>query len=347
MIDWKHALFTIGFSAIAATRADRWLRWAARGSGVILMFHRVRPWREQSFAPNRSLEITPDFLDRVLTLLDEDGFDVVALDEVPARLEGRRTPRPFAALTFDDGYRDNLTYAWPILKRHGAPWALFIVSDFASRRSPPWWLELEEAIASLESFEVILDGEKHIFKTHGADEKYAAYHSLCQRLKAGPECQMRAVPSELAAQANLDLSQLGAEQCASWDEIAVLARDPNVTIGSHTQSHPILRRQNTFAVANEIKDSRSIIEERLGRPVRHLAYPSGDSRSVGPREFALARGAEYLTAVTTRPSHIWPRHADRLTALPRVSINGNYQTETAVRALLSGAPFMAWTAFLA
>jgi hypothetical protein len=73
MIDWKSVLFTTGFAAIKAARADQWLRRAAQGSGVILAFHRVRPWLERSFAPNRFLEVTPDFLDRVITLLDEQA----------------------------------------------------------------------------------------------------------------------------------------------------------------------------------------------------------------------------------------------------------------------------------
>jgi peptidoglycan/xylan/chitin deacetylase (PgdA/CDA1 family) len=343
MIDWKNVLFTTGFAAIKLTRADRWLRWATQGSGVILTFHRVRPWQERSFAPNRFLEVTPDFLDRVITLLDEDGFDVVALDEVPARLEVKRAHRPFAALTFDDGYRDNLDYAWPVLKRFGVPWTLFIVSDFVDRCGRPWWLELEEAIARLDSLEIILSDEKLALNTRSTHEKYAAYDSLCHRLMAGPEHRLRAVISELASLAGLDISQWVADQCVSWDEITVLARDPNVTIGSHTRSHPILLRHNSSFAANEIKDSKAIIENRLGRPVRHLAYPSGGRNSVGSCEFSIARDAKYLTAVTTRPGHVWSRHAHHLTALPRVAINGNYQSDSAVRALLSGVPFMIWS----
>lgn len=342
-MDWKSKLFTTGFAAIAATRADRWLRRAAQGWGVILTFHRVRPWHERSFAPNRFLEVTPEFLDRVITLLDEDGFDVVALDEVPARLEVKRAPRPFAALTFDDGYRDNLDYAWPVLKRHGVPWTLFIVSDFVDWCGRLWWLELEEAIARLDSLEIILNDVKLVLNTPRTHEKYAAYDSLRRRLKAEPEHKLCTVTAELASLINLDINQLAAEQCASWNEIAVLARDPNVTIGSHTRSHPILLRHGAAFAAHEIKDSKTMIENRLGRPVRHLAYPSGDRGSVGPREFSIARDAGYLTAVTTRPGHVWSRHAQHLTALPRVSINGNYQSDTAVRALLSGVPFMAWS----
>jgi peptidoglycan/xylan/chitin deacetylase (PgdA/CDA1 family) len=92
----------------------------------------------------------------------------------------------------------------------------------------------------------------------------------------------------------------------------------------------------------EIAESRTVIEARLGRPVRHFAYPVGDPTSAGPREFALAHGAGYTTAVTTRPGHLFPAHRLHLRALPRVSVNGLHQSEEALRALLSGVPFLAW-----
>ena len=80
----KHRLFSAGFRAIAATRADRWLRPVAQGVGVILTFHHVRPWRGRDFAPNRLLEITPEFLDRTLHMLHRCGFELISLDQVPA-----------------------------------------------------------------------------------------------------------------------------------------------------------------------------------------------------------------------------------------------------------------------
>lgn len=341
-MNWKKALFAAGFAAIGATRADRWLRWAAQGPGVILTLHRVRPWREKSFAPNRFLEITPEFLGRVITLLKRDGFDVVPLDEVPARLESKRPRRPFAVITFDDGYRDNLEYAWPILKRHGAPWTVFIAPDFVEGRGRLWWLELEESIARLDVVDVTIGGTHFVLDTSSPRRKDAAYRQLYRRLRAVSEQESRAVTGHLASLISLDVSQYVREQCAGWDEISALAQDQSVTIGSHTLSHPILLRNDLMFAAREIKDSKSMIERRLGRPVRHLAFPFGDGGSVGPQEFLLAREAGYLTAVTTCPGHVWPRHANRLTALPRVSINGAYQTEAAVRALLSGVPFIAW-----
>src|SRR4051812_16586486 len=168
-------MFSAGFGLIAAARADRWLAPMAQGAGAILMFHHVRPWRERAFAPNRLLEITPAFLDRTLRLVREMGFDLVGPDEVPARLAGRGGGRPFALLTFDDGYRDNAEYALPVLRRHQAPSTLFVTTDFAEGRGRLWWLELEEAVARLDRIAVSTGGERIEVECRTAEEKTAAF----------------------------------------------------------------------------------------------------------------------------------------------------------------------------
>jgi peptidoglycan/xylan/chitin deacetylase (PgdA/CDA1 family) len=338
----KHRLFAAGFGALAATRADRWLRFLARGRGVILMFHHVRPWRPRQFAPNRILEITPEFLDVVLAELRQDGFDIIPLDAVPDRLRLPICGRPFAALSFDDGYRDNVEHAWPVLKRHGAPWTLFVTVDFAEGQGRLWWLELEETIARLER--VVLPGDSVVLDlpSRTPAEKQSAFEAVYRHLRTGPERRLRTATADLARQAGVDPGQLAANLCLGWTEIRALAREPDVSIGAHTLSHPILAKCDAAIALREIAGSRTLIEQRLGRPVRHLAYPFGDLTSVGVREFRLARQADFITAITSRPGHIFAEHAAHLHALPRVSINGLFQSKGALRSLLSGVPFLAW-----
>ncbi len=92
--------------------------------------------------------------------------------------------------------------------------------------------------------------------------------------------------------------------------------------------------------------SRARIESALQRPVLHLAYPYGDKMRRRPqREFALARAAGFKTAVTTRPGMIFSESADHLTALQRVSLNGNYQDTRILPVLTSGAATAMWNGF--
>src|SRR5919199_568786 len=178
MSSLKHRLFHVGFAATSALRADRWLRPLAQGCGVILMFHHVRPWRPRAFAPNRLLEITPEFLDRTLALVRALGFDLVELDAVPARLAAGARGRPFAALTFDDGYRDTVEHALPVLRRHHAPFAVFVTTDFAEGRGRLWWLELEEAVARLDRIAVSAGNERIEAACGTPEEKAAAFERI-------------------------------------------------------------------------------------------------------------------------------------------------------------------------
>lgn len=338
----KHRFFEAGFHAIRAVGADRWLAPAARGLGVILTFHHVSPQAPAPFAPNRLLTITPEFLDATLRGLDAGGFEVVGLDEVPGRLAEPDYRPPFAVLTFDDGYRDNVEHARPVLARHGVPWTLFVTSDFADQRGRLWWIELERAIARLDRVRIPVGSRSLDLPARSPQEKATAFDAVYRDLRGGDEAHLLDRISDLCAQAGMPAGELAAELCLSWDELRDLGRDPRVTFGAHTCSHPMLAKHDARRVGSEIAVGRARIEAELERPVRHLSYPVGDPTSAGPREFATAQDLGFATAVTTRPGHLFSGHAAHLHALPRVSVNGCHQSQAALAGLLSGVPFLAW-----
>lgn len=339
----KSAIIRNGLRAIDFLKADSWLSPLARGSGVILMFHHVRPSTGRAYAPNALLEITPEFLDETLRLTREAGFDFISLDDVPARL-AKPGARPFAVLTFDDGYRDNAEYALPTLRRYGAPATIFVTTRFAEGDGRLWWLELEEAIARLDRVDFIHDGERVSLPAMDAAQKASAFKTVYWRLRGAGEDELLRVIGDLAARAGVDSPSLTRALCMDWSEIAQLAEDPLVTVGAHTCSHPMLAKHEDATARREIVESKRVIEEKLGKEVRHFSYPVGDRTSAGPRDFALAREAGFVSAVTTRPGHVFCAHADVPHALPRVSVNGLHQDAATIRALLSGVPFLFWNA---
>jgi peptidoglycan/xylan/chitin deacetylase (PgdA/CDA1 family) len=339
--DWRHKVFAAGFSAIAATGADRWLAPIAQGAGVILTLHHVRPEQPRAFSPNRFLEVTPEFLEATIATTRRAGFEFIAMEDVCERLTGPSRGKPFAVMTFDDGYRDNLEHAWPILRRKGVPWTVYVVPDFLNGTGRLWWIELERAIAQREQIALRLGREQLHLPTGTIAQKQAAYRLAERRWReASPEDQRVGLAS-LAEMSDHAPQELTRSLCADWDEIAELARDPLVTIGAHTMSHPVLSRLRDEDALAEMRASRIAIEDRLHRSVTHLAYPHGDKVAVGEREHRLASAAGFATAVTTRPAHLQPWHANAPHALPRISMNGLHQNTSALRAILSGAPFLA------
>jgi peptidoglycan/xylan/chitin deacetylase (PgdA/CDA1 family) len=131
----------------------------------------------------------------------------------------------------------------------------------------------------------------------------------------------------------------------TWAEIAELASDPLVTIGAHTVNHVILSKASDAVAMSELKMGRSVLEAALGKAPAHFSYPFGDAGAAGPREFAAAREAGYKTAVTTRPGVLFGEHADHLLALPRLSLNGDFQRERYVHVLASGTGSAVWNGF--
>ena len=337
----KSAIIRSGLRAIDWTRADLWAAPVARGAGVILMFHHVRPAAYGAFAPNRLLEITPDFLDTVLSMVKEAGFDLIAQDALPQRLR-EPGPRPFAVLTFDDGYRDNAEHALPVLRAHDAPATFFVTTGFADGHGRLWWLELEEAIRNLDRVIFTHDGRDFDLPARDDAEKVIAFETTYWRLRSGDEATLLAIIADLAREAGIDSRALTRSLCMTWDELTGVAADPLITIGAHTVTHPMLAKHDDATARFEIVESRDRIAGRLGIPVNHFAYPVGDPGSAGARDFTLAQEAGFTTAVTTRPGHVFKAHAAHPHALPRVSVNGLHQSRKTIRALLSGVPFMLW-----
>ncbi|MGO9133346.1 MAG: polysaccharide deacetylase family protein [Methylovirgula sp.] len=343
MFEGKNLLIASGFSLFRATGLHRVAAPFTRGLGAILMFHRLRPAAGRDFAPNRLLEITPDFFDAVLTRLSALGFAILSLDEAVSRLQQGGDPqRPFAVLTFDDGTKDTRDYALPILEKHKAPFTAYVTTGFADRSARLWWVELEEAIRRLPRIEITLEGETIALPAQSAAEKSAAFQEIYKRLISGPEERLLDVIAALLAKAGLRSDAIVDDICLDWSGVEDLSRHPLCTIGVHTLTHARLAKHDDSFVRHELAESRRIIEAHIGKAAPHLAYPVGDRSSAGPREFQIAQELGFASAVTTRPGMIFPQHKDQLMALPRLSINGNWQSLDAVEILLSGAPFALW-----
>jgi peptidoglycan/xylan/chitin deacetylase (PgdA/CDA1 family) len=345
MKQFRNNVIRAGLGALYFSGAHHLLRPIFSGVGAIFMLHHVRPARDSEFAPNRHLEVTPDFLRAMLAHLHSRDIDVVTIDELHERLTTRNFTRRFACFTFDDGYRDNRDHALPVMREFNAPFTLFVASDFAGGSGLLWWIALELVIAKAGSIEVTIAGTATQLDTATVAGKQAAFDRLHDWLRALPEFELKREIDALCTRHGVDQAAICADLCMSWSELKQFAADPLVTIGAHSITHCNLARQSEGVAAYEMRESRARIEHAVQKPVAHLAYPYGDRIAAGPREFALARSAGYKTAVTTRPGMIFAESGRHLTALPRVSLNGNYQNERILPVLTSGAATAMWNGF--
>ena len=326
-------------SALHYSGADSMIAPFTRGIGAIFMLHHISPEKPNKFEPNRILKVSPHFLELVIRQVRASGFEIVSLDEAHFRLIEGDYGKPFVCFTFDDGYRDNLEHAYPIFKRHNLPFTIYVPTDYADGRGDLWWLALEKVIVQVDSLTMKIDGSPRRLRCGTPAEKDSAFHAVYWWFRSIDEVDARGIVRELCNGIDFDADSLCTDLMMNWEEIRHLAADPLVTIGGHTRRHYALAKLTLAEAHAEIEKSVRRIEQETGKPCRHFSYPYGDEASAGPREFELVKELGLKTGVTTRKGLIHPRHAHELTALPRVSLNGDYQKPRYVKVLLSGAPF--------
>lgn len=340
----RTAMMKAAMSGLYHTRAHRLLAPYTRGSGVIFTLHHVRPATEKPFAPNRILEVTPEFLEAVLDQVAAEGIEIVNLDEAARRLKSD-DPRRFACFTFDDGYRDNREHAYPIFKRRNLPFTLYIPTDYPSGKGELWWIALEEIVARADEIELVRNGELWRLQAATPAEKWRAYEQIYWWLREIDEATQRQIVRTLCDRYDIDMEALCRALVMNWDELRALAADPLVTIGAHTKGHYAIAKLPEERAIDEMAGSVAAIERELGFTPAHFAFPYGDETSAKARDFALAKDLGFETAVTTRKGVLFPAHKRHLTALPRVSLNGEYQSLAYTELYLSGAPFALWNRF--
>jgi len=268
---------------------------ARRHAPVILRYHRIHP---DGVEPAYELGITRPVFEAQLDYLSREG-SVVSLADVCAGLfDGRPLPDRAVALTFDDGYRDNYTQAFPALRARGLPATVFVTGGHLDSGRRFWWDELAGAAFAAAPGEHTLDlgrGPEPV-RLDGGHSRRRLVDRVCARAKALPDAEARAWLADLGAA--LGGAPDEERSVLSWREAQEMAA-AGIEIGSHTLDHPVLSRLELVEVERQVVASRRLIEERLGKPVRFFAYPNGTREDFTPEVERAVRQAGYQAALTT------------------------------------------------
>ncbi len=310
-----------------------------KGIGVIYCLHHVLPGggREKGFAPNAKLECEPDFLESLINLTRQRGYETVSLAEAVRRLQSGDT-KPFAVFTLDDGYKDNQQFAQPVFDRLNCPYTIFIAPRVVESTSELWWRLLELVVAKVDRFTSTIGEMTFDLPTKTEAEKWAAWPKLLSAVENLEQFEQRRFIRTLCATHDIDPDAYCCSVAMNWDELRIINKDPLCTIGAHTLNHHSVSKLNETDAKRELEASRLIIARELGEDIQFNAYPYGDEPNAGPRDFTLAAEAGYTASVTTRKGVIFVGHAEHLQALPRIMISGRYQELRYVDALISGLP---------
>lgn len=298
-----------------------------RGKGVALMFHEIHTDVDRELRTGCS----PAQLALIVETVRAAGRDIVPIGEGLRRL-AEPDSRPFAVLTFDDGYRDNRTQALPVLERAGAPMTVFVPTGMMTREIHAWWIALREIVKGRD----VVDIPQMERRFHCGD--LASKVSLLRQVTAwigSDNARARSLAPTFAHYA-VDLPTLVDSYLLDEEELRTFARHPLVEIGAHTVSHRFLSGLDEAEVAAEFRDNKRYLEELLQKPVAYLAYPHGDEDACGAREARLAAQAGFEAAFTTRPGHLFAAHLAHPHLLPRMDVGYARQSPAALASRLNG-----------
>lgn len=223
--------------------------------------------------------------------------NVVPLDTALAALaQGRSLPSRAVALTFDDGYRDNLETAMPILRRLGLPATFFLVPGLLDREVRPWWEVLAWGFSEATAAEVEWSGG--VVPAGPGDASRTAMLAIAEDLKdLDAAARDEAIDGLLARLRPRGSEDEVRELFLDWAGARSLAA--GASIGSHTMRHVILSREPAGEQAQDLRRSREVLEEGLDVRISTLAYPNGGPRDYDADTLAGAQAAGYRGAVTT------------------------------------------------
>ncbi|HHL40096.1 MAG TPA: polysaccharide deacetylase family protein [Deltaproteobacteria bacterium] len=248
---------------------------------IILAYHRVLDIDRNAFAYDEGVvdasvadfEWQMKFVSR--------HFDVITFGDLDRYATREALPKNPLIITFDDGYKDNYTNAYPILKKYGLPAVIFLATGHIGTDKLFWWDRLAYLIKMTDRKRMDVAPSLG-FDLRGRGERSRAIREVDAWLKTMGDDEKERVLASLEETLDVDISPaVGEGMLLSWDDVEAMS-EGGVEFGAHTDSHRILTNiSSSQEILEEIEISRKKIEEHIGRPVISFAYPSGkvDERS--------------------------------------------------------------------
>jgi peptidoglycan/xylan/chitin deacetylase (PgdA/CDA1 family) len=269
-------------------------------SAVILTYHSIRHQLEQVadwVGPGITHE--REVFSRQMELIAE-RFNPVTLDDVLLFIKGEKElPGYPVAVTFDDGFLDNVEVAAPVLNQYGIQAAFYLTVGLIGSSEAPWYSRLRHAVLTTkrDSWKSSLHGREWDLGSPAARDAalLAAYDACAPLVKAAQREAVNTIQRELDVAAELPRKRM----MMNWEEATSLRRAGHV-VGSHTVTHPnVAYIKDAEDLRNELGESKRVIEEHLGETVGHFSYPHPAlTPQWNEKTVAATREAGYVSAVT-------------------------------------------------
>jgi peptidoglycan/xylan/chitin deacetylase (PgdA/CDA1 family) len=245
-------------------------------------------------------------------------FNPVTMDDITSWLEGAAPlPMRAVAITFDDGFADNYETAAPILARYGLRAAFYVSVGSIGTGQEPWFCRLRRAFHSTSVPRWIEPSTGQAYDNGGSVGSQNGFLAACRTCAVLTGDRQEEFLDSVEGSLQVRDFPSGSPLMMDWEQVAALHRAGHI-IGSHTLTHPNLAHTARDEALEELRESKTILEQRLAGAIEHFSYPSPILEPHCSHETsALVEEARYASAVTCIPGPVLPNRSPLL--LPRVS----------------------------
>ena len=296
-----------------------------KGKGAILVYHRVVKDEQIEEALELGLTVSCSNFERHIKEL-KSKYKICSMNEFVENLK-KKTNEFMIAITFDDGYKDNLYQALPILAKHEVPASIYITTRFLNKDVNIWWYELADIIQNRTEINFQYQEKKFYFLLENKKQKLTAYQNLIKLFKNLRIDKQNELMEKIT---NTKKRKNYSKICLNSEEILMLEKNPLITIGSHGHNHLNLKILSDDEVKYEITKSLEILENLFNHKVKHFAYPFGGKAQVSIREYNIIEDMDFDSAVI---GSVYPIKDCNFFSLPRIYVGKNTCEKTLINHL--------------
>lgn len=261
----------------------------------ILPFHMIAT-KPNGFFP----EISVEEFEKIMVHIRK-YYEIVSLSEIVDRLKGKKSIRGCMAITFDDGFRDNYTVAYPILKKYDIPATIFLSPGFIDTGEVPWFIKVRYIFmqTSLRRMKSDINGQEYDLAMETSRERFLASEKLMQHLKRCEDDERKRLLDKLCEQLGINDFHEIIGLMLTWEQIRAMS-DCGISFGAHTMSHPVLARLPLEKAEEEIRESKRKIEVMIKKSIDSFAYPFGKRIDYSESIISVLRKMNFECAVTAK-----------------------------------------------
>jgi peptidoglycan/xylan/chitin deacetylase (PgdA/CDA1 family) len=299
------------------------LSWLSCRRTPIFTFHRV--FNSNNISDDN---ITCPFIQQTMFKLflchALSKFKFIPLNELVGGIRTGKIPKRCAAVTFDDGWKDNFDYAFPVLKELKIPATIFLVSSWIGTHKAPWSMNFNYLVKKIEEngnisglIDLLKNNGLKINRSKWSDRRKIVY-GLNDQLKKWPLDRIHYFLDQITNRFEIEAKSFNLNRkFLTWEEVLKM-KNNQIEFGSHSQNHAILTNESGGRAFEEIKKSKEEIEVKTGIKIVSFSYPNGN---YNPDIISQVRELGYECACTTEQG--WVSLRSNLFTLKRIDIHQN------------------------